>query len=110
MSAHGVDRDTRGAIDRVAVDARADRRERDRTKAVGGRERERLLVATAQERGLTARAAAPDGPDGVDHVAREQAEPGRDARVARRAASDLSAGLEQLAAGRAVDRAVHAAA
>src|SRR4029079_9988360 len=55
-------------------------------------------------------AAAPDRTDGVDHVTGGETKARGDARVARRAAADLPAGLEQLAARGAMDGAVHAAA
>src|SRR5581483_12083980 len=54
--------------------------------------------------------AAPHRTDGVNHVARAQAEAGRHLGVAGLAAAERAARLEQFAPGRAMDRAVHAAA
>jgi hypothetical protein len=55
-------------------------------------------------------AAAPDRPDGVDHMARRQVVALGDARLAGRAAADPLALLEQPRPGRAVDCAVDPAA
>ena len=106
----GGDRDLRGARRRVAVDAGRDRRERDRAAAVLGRELDRPPVAGRQQLRLALAAAVPDRPDGVDDVVDGQPPGAGDLRVARVAAAEPAALLEQLRPGRAVDRAVDAAA
>jgi hypothetical protein len=109
-----VERDCSGLVQRIAVDAAGDRREGHRREAVGLREREaRGVRAREQRRGLAGRAI--HRADRVDHVARPQAEAGRDPRLAGRAAHarrDLGHGTargQQLGAGGRVDRTVDAA-
>ena len=74
------------------------------------RDPQRALVGAGPQPRLAAVAAAPPRPDGMHDLARGQAEPRRDARLARGTAADLAAGREQLGPGGAVDRPVHAAA
>src|SRR5690606_1751802 len=107
--AHGRDRDLRGELRRVAVDARADAREGDRAQRVFGGDLEGVAVARGEELGLARGTAAPHGPDGVDHVARRQPVAPGDAHLAGRAAAEAPALLEQLGTRGAVDRAVDAA-
>jgi hypothetical protein len=71
---------------------------------------DRTAIARGEQCGLAAATAVPHRADRVDHVAGRQAEAGRDPGVAGRAAAERTAGREQLGAGRAVDRAVDAAA
>src|SRR6185295_15133860 len=59
---------------------------------------------------LAARPAAPDRPDGVDHVPRRQPSRAGDLRIARLAATQVATLGEQLGPGGAVDRAVDAPA
>jgi len=73
-------------------------------------QRERTPVARSQEVRLAVPAATPHRPDRMDHVARGEAEPGRELRVAGRAAPQRLAGVEQGGARGPVDRAVDAAA
>src|SRR6185312_7055766 len=108
--AHLAHRDRRGRVERIAIDTATDRREGDRAHAVLARELERAPVAAREERRLAGGAAAPDGPDRVDHEARRQAEAWCDLRVADRAAAQLAAGVEERGSRRPVDGAVDTAA
>src|SRR5437762_2785421 len=73
-------------------------------------DRQRVLIAAAQQLRLAALAAAPDGPHGVDHVARGEPVGARDPRLPSRATTDPAALLQELGARRAVNRTIHTAA
>jgi hypothetical protein len=60
--------------------------------------------------GLTMSATMINRADGVDHVSRLQPKSGRDPRLARRAATNLTTGAQQFRTCRLVDRAVNASA
>ena len=60
----------RRLVERVAVDAGRDRRQRDARAAVPRRELDRAAIAGGEQLGLAVVAAAPDRTDGVDDVAR----------------------------------------
>ena len=95
--------------DGVPVGAGADRRERDRRGAELVGDFEATPVAAREEPRFAGVAAAPDRADGVDHESGGEPEPGRGLGVAERAAIEVAAGVEQLRAGRPVDRPVDAA-
>ena len=67
-------------------------------------------MARGEKLVLALSAAAPDRPDGVDHVPRRQVARRRRLRVAGRAAAEAAALLEDRRAAGTVDRAVDAAA
>ena len=71
---------------------------------------EAVAVAGSEQPVLAALAAAPDRADGVDHVARRQAEARGDLRLSRLAAAKLSASLGELRTCGTVDGAADATA
>ena len=85
------------------------RRERDRGEAGAAGEGEALRVAARQERILVVVAVPPDRPDGVDDVARRQAEAGRHHGMAGRTRARSPGSGRQLRPGRSMDRPVDAA-
>src|SRR6185503_2421306 len=105
--AHG---DLHCELERVAVDAAADRGERDGLQTVLEGELQALAVAGGEKLRFSALAAAPHRSHGVDDVLRGQLVAPRDLRLAGRAAAERAAFLQQLAPRLAVDGAVHAAA
>src|SRR6185503_13492733 len=70
-----------GLIQRVAVDAAADRGKGDRSNLMLPREVERGAVARSQQRRLAVRAASPDRTNRVNDVTRAQIESGGDATL-----------------------------
>ncbi len=95
----------------IAIDTRRDGGKGDRTGAHLVGEAQRAAVAGGERRGLACRAAAPDGPHGVDDEARRQVEAVGDHGVTGRALADDPAGrLQALGPGGAVDGAVDATA
>ena len=95
-----VRRDRRGAIEREAVHAGADRRERDAADVRAQRERQAVAVARGEQLVLAVLAALPDRADGVDDVLRGEVVALGEPRLAGRAAADRAAFFEQLAARR----------
>src|SRR3989338_3275952 len=106
----GFNRDPGGRFHRIAVDAGADARERNGMRAVIGGKPQQIAVAGSQQLRLALRTAAPHRPDRVDHESRRQAIAFGELRLARLAAAQQAAFLQQLRAGGAVDRPVHAPA
>mgnify|MGYP006156713577 CR=1 FL=1 len=82
----------------VAIYARADARKRQAAHPVRHRQRDRAAVARGQQRGLSGGTTVPDRPHGVDHMPGGQAKTRRDSGVARLAAPQGAAGLQQLGA------------
>ena len=97
------------ALWRKAVSAGRDGGIGDRGEAALGGKRETVAVAAREQPVLAALAATPDRADGVDHVARLEAEAGRDLGLTRLATAERGASLFKLGAGRAMDRAIDAA-
>ena len=95
---------------RIAVDARRDRRERDRAATELHGDLERAAVTRGQERGLARVAALPDRPDGMDHVSRREVAGRRRLRVAGLAASEEPRLGEDRRPAHAMDRPVDASA
>jgi len=108
--------DVRSLVQRIAEHPAADGRERDRFHVQLLGQLQRLPITVGQQCRLIAQAVLPDRADGVEHMLCRQIEGRCLADLAGRAAharADLrqgTAGVEQLRAGRAMDRAVHAAA
>jgi hypothetical protein len=71
-----------------------------------GGERDRAVMAAAEQLRLAVLAALPDGADGVDDVLDRQPAGAGDLRVAGVAAAQRAALLQQLRSGGAVDRTV----
>src|SRR6266550_4183243 len=80
-----------GELDRIAVDARRDRRKRDTRASELRGQLQRPAVARRQKLGLAGFASTPDRADCVDHVAREQPPGRRRLGVARVAAAEQPA-------------------
>src|SRR5690349_4234834 len=70
---NGADRDTRGPVEREAVDAGADGGECDGPEATLGGDLQRVAVTGGEERFLPGLAALPDRADRMDHVLRGEA-------------------------------------
>jgi hypothetical protein len=102
--------DLRGALDRVAVDARRDRRERDGATTKLVRDLEGAPVARGKQLGLALIAAMPDRADGVDDVARGKVARGRRLRVANLAAAEPPALLQDRRPACPVNGSIHPAA
>src|SRR5881396_1780845 len=83
----GRDGDRGGQLDRIAVNARRDRRERDARATELCGHLEGTAVAQRQELRLAGFASAPDGAEGVDHVTGGQPAGGRRLGVAGVAAA-----------------------
>jgi len=108
---HGPDRNAGGAIGRKSIDARGDRRERNRRDPVLGGKRKRSAVARGEQLiAFFLAFAAPHRPDRVNDVARRQTVTPGDLCVAGVAAVEGAAFREQLRSSRIVDRTVDAAA
>src|SRR5688572_27522654 len=75
------DRDCIG--ERIAINAAADRREREGANTVLRRKGKARAIARSEQLGLAVPAVAIDGTDGVDHVTRRQPVASGDARLAR---------------------------
>ena len=103
-------RDLGRVLDGVAVDAGRDRREGHRAAAQLIGDLESTAVAGGEELGLALIPAAPDRPDGVDHVPRREIAGRRGLGVTRGAAAEAAALLENRRAAGTVDRPVDAAA
>jgi len=107
-------RDMRGLVQRVAEHAATDRRERDRRQAQFLGQLQRFPVAVGQQRRLIAQAVLPHRAHRVQHVLCWQVVAGRGAHFTGRAAharADLRQRRtlgQQLRAGRAMDRPIHA--
>ena len=107
--------DAGGGFEGVAVDAGGDAGEGDGAAGVFGGEGEGVAVAGGELFGFAVGAAAPDGADGVDDVLRGQAEAGRDAGFAGRAADaegslgQGKAGFQEFLPGGSVDGTIDAA-
>src|SRR5581483_3775357 len=99
------DGDLRRLIDRISVNAAADRRKRDRSHAVFLPEAQAVSITRSEQLSLAVIAAAPAGPDGVNHMLRGQPIAAGDSRLACRTSADLAALLEELRSGRAMNRA-----
>src|SRR5262249_56087485 len=95
-----------GGLDRIAEDAGADARKRERQHAVRSRDLDRAPVARGEQLGLAAGAVAPDRTDRVDDEPRRQPIPPGELGVAGLAAAKQAALVEQLRPGGAVDGAV----
>ena len=104
------DGDGRGARQRKAVGAGADRREGHGLQAMLRCDFQRARVAGAEQRVFVAGAAAPHRTHGVDDVARRQPVAGGDPGIAGGAAAQGAAFVEQAGPGGAVDGAVDPAA
>src|SRR5437763_438774 len=104
--------EARGLLDVIPIRPGADGWEGHRLEPspVLAGEPQRVLIAAAQQLRLAALAAAPDGPHGVDHVARGEPVGARDPRLPSRATTDPAALLQELGARRAVNRTIHTAA
>ena len=101
--------DRRGQVDRIAVDACRDRRERDARAAELRCHFDRPPVAGCEQLGLSGFPSSPDRTDGVDHLpGRQPACSGR-LGVAGGAAAQQAALGEDLRPARAVNRTVDAA-
>src|SRR5207237_6873104 len=96
-----------GWVDGLPIRAGADGWDGDRCEPVLAGEPQGVLIAAAQQLRLAAPAAAPDGPHGVDHVARGEPVGAGDPRLPRRATTDPAARLQELGARGAVNRAIH---
>src|SRR3989454_5729701 len=107
---HGFHGNLRRLRDRIAIGAGAGRRDRDRLDPLLIREPQRVDVAVAQQLRLPALPAPPHGTHRVDDVLRRQAVAPRDSRLSGWAAADSPALFQQLGAGGAVNRPVHASA
>src|SRR5450756_1044396 len=83
----------RRLLQRVAVDAAADRREGDAARAVRERERQALAIAGGEQFGLALRAALPYRSDGVNDLF------GREAVAARDLGAPGGAALKRAAVG-----------
>src|SRR5688572_32727132 len=77
---HFVDRDCRGVVDRIAIDAAADRWKGDGPQSLDASELQRAAITAGEQRRLAVRAAAPHRADGMDDIARRQPEAGREPR------------------------------
>jgi hypothetical protein len=97
-------------LDRIAVRSRRDRRKGERRGAELRRNLHGAPVAGAEQLRLVGVSAAPDRADGMDDVAGRQVPACRRLRVARLAAAEATALLEDRRAAGAVDRAVDATA
>ena len=106
---HCLDGNGRGKLHRVAINARADAGEGDRGEPFRGGNLERSAIAGGEQLRRIARAAVPDRPDRVDDVARRQSISLRELRVARLAAAQQAAFMQQLGSRGTVNRAIHAA-
>src|SRR3954471_19585845 len=105
-----ADCDRRSELDRVAVDTRRDRRERDRPAAELVRKLDGTAMARREQLGLIFAAAAPDRAHGVEHVPRRQRAARGWLHLSWVAAAEQAALGQDRRSTRAVDRAVHAAA
>ncbi|KAH0441383.1 hypothetical protein KCU90_g2364, partial [Aureobasidium melanogenum] len=92
------------------VDAATNRGKRNAGAMRLMRHFERALVAGGEKVGLAMRAAAPHRADCVNHMFGRQTVAAGDLRVAGRAAVERFALTQQLLAGGAVNRAIHATA
>jgi len=93
-------------FDRIAVDTRRDRGERDGAATELLRDLQHSAVTRGEELGLSLIAALPDGPDRVDHVARRKLAGRRRLRVAGLAAAEPPALLEDRGTAGSMDCAV----
>src|SRR5258706_10505942 len=106
---NGAQRDRRGLLERVAVDAGADRWEGDRLEAVPRGELQAVAIGVCQQLRV-ARTAVVHRPNSMDDVVGLEAVALGDARLAGRAAAQRAALGQQLGPGRILDRATYAAA
>src|SRR5262245_66192220 len=104
-----ANRDERRALGWKTVSGGRDCGIGDRGEAVLGGKREAVAIAAREQPVFAALAATPDGANGVDHMARLEAETGRDLGLARLATAERGASLFKLGAGGAMDRAIDAA-
>src|SRR5262249_941499 len=97
-------------LERIAIGAAADGGKCDALQAVLDGERKARAVARGEQLRLAVPAAMPYRSHGMDYVLCRQPVALRDAGLPGRASAQGPAFFEQLRAGRAVDRPVHAAA
>jgi hypothetical protein len=97
-----------GSLDRIAVNARRDRREGDRAAAELVGDFECTPMAGRKQLRLALIATAPDRADGVDHVPGRKVAGGRGLGVPRRATAEPTTLLENRSAAGAVNRPVYA--
>src|SRR5947207_5293538 len=103
---HLAHRNLAGLGDWIAVNAAADRRKRDRARAMLDRELQAVAITRCEQLRLTVVAAAPDRTDGVDHMLCRQPVPARDLRLAGLASAEETAFRDELRSRRAMNRAV----
>jgi hypothetical protein len=103
-------RDPRRRLERIAVNARADRRKRDAPERVIVGELHRFAIGGRKQLRLALGAALPDRPDGVDDKPRGQEKARRDARLANRTRSGARARAGQLGSGGIMNGAADSAA
>jgi DNA polymerase IV len=110
LLARRAERDIGRLADRVAVDARRDRRESHGSAAELRRDLERPPVAGRKQLGFALAAAVPDGTDRMDHIPGGELSRSRRLRIARLAAAQLTALGQDRRPACAMDGSVHAAA
>ena len=105
-----VDGDGRRAIGGETIDAGGDRGICQRSKRIGLSQFKRAAIAGGEQFILARVAAVPDRTDGMDHVPGRQPISAGDFGIAGRAAIQRAAFGKQFGPGRAMDRAIDAAA